>query len=207
MPEKPRTGKYCPRCHAMTHQKQTVCGQCGHQFRTGLAPETQSLAPDPLHRTRQFVLPPRMPSVPSRTARAHPYSRRLLFAARAVLLLTMGFGTVFFWHARTNSRDASPIGVWETTLTSKTSGNAHLEFALAENGTGRFSWTEPAQTGQMPLVWHQSAEGLVTLSFAKSPTADPVSQTLTAIFSSHPWRLSSSPHRLTLGTLIFTEKS
>ena len=61
LPGTPRTGKYCPRCHAMTQREETVCRQCGHRFRTG----TQARPPEPgSNRTMQFVLPP----LPARAA-------------------------------------------------------------------------------------------------------------------------------------------
>jgi hypothetical protein len=217
----PRAGKYCPRCHAMTQRDQAVCGQCGHQFRTGGAcdtqnePDTQAGEPDLLHRTMQFTLPPLAPRPAAPVELAPPTNpvarpRGTIFAALALLALCLA---AVFWHIRSRPAPeaASPVGIWETTLHGKASANAHLEFALNSGGTGRFSWRESgpaALSGQTPLQWRQDTGGNLTLLLDKPAAGDLVSQTLVGIFSSHPWpwRVDRTRRELVLGTLVFTEK-
>ncbi len=217
-PETPRTGKYCPRCRAMAPRDQTVCRQCGHHFRTGTDRQepAQSAAPDPLHRTMQFVLPPLRPHpapaasapLPVRLAASSP--RRVLAAGLAALLLCVG--AFFLWqHLRRPALPDTPVGVWETTLHGKASANAHLEFQFQPGGTGKFSWQESGSAalfGQTPLRWTLNPSGTLALSLTPPRTGDPVSQTLAGIFSSHawPWHVERTPRRLYLGTLVFSEK-
>ena len=228
IPEKPRGGKYCPRCRAMNPRGQAVCGQCGHHFRSGAqTPVAGTAEPDPVNRTMQFTLPPlpsRTPTHPPPVPAALPeptrwdtftpprMSPRVLAAVAAALAL----GLIFFLFWQRSPKPApvaavSPVGVWETTLTSQTSADAHLEFALQTGGTGRFSWRETgptASSGQTPLVWRQNPNQTLTLTLTAPQCGDAVSQTLVGIFSSHPWAWQEDPaaHRLTLGTLVFTEK-
>lgn len=215
--ETPRTGKYCPRCRAMAPRDQSVCRQCGHQFRTGAdspAP-AQTPAPDPLNRTMQFVLPPLRPH-PAPAAPA-PLPGRLavpprlaLAAGLAALLLCAG--AFFLWqHERRAAVPDTPVGVWETTLHGKASANAQLEFQLQPGGSGRFSWRESGPTplsGQTPLRWTLRPDGKLALSLTPPAAGDTVSQTLAGIFSSRawPWQIKPAPRRLVLGTLVFTEK-
>jgi len=226
-PETPRTGKYCPRCHAMAPRDQSVCRQCGHQFRTGAdstSPEAsadpaETPAPDPLHRTMQFVLPPLRPRPPAILASPAALPGRLAFDsprrrafAVALAVLTLCFGAVLLW--RSLHRPAlpdTPVGVWETTLHGKASANAHLEFQFQPGGAGRFSWRESgpaALSGQTPLRWKQNPDGTLALALSPAASGDPISQTLVGIFSrpAWPWHVEHSPRRLVLGTLVFTEK-
>lgn len=215
-PETPRTGKYCPRCHAMAPRDQNVCRQCGHQFRTGTdspAP-AKTPAPDSLNRTMQFVLPPLRPHPAPAAPAALPVHlaapRRALAAGIAALLLCVG--AFFLWQQeRRPAQPDTPVGVWETTLHGKASANAQLEFQFQPGGTGRFSWRESGPTalsGQTPLRWTQNRDGKLALSLTPPRAGDTVSQTLAGIFSSHawPWQIKPSPRRLVLGTLVFTEK-
>ena len=217
MPEKPRGGKYCPRCRAMNPRDQAVCGQCGHHFRTGAQTPVEGTAePDPVNRTMQFTLPPlpsRVPAAPPPVPDALPrVSPHVLAATAAALALVLIL--FMFWQRSpkpTPAAAVSPVGVWETTLTSQTSADAHLEFALQTGGTGRFSWRETgptASSGQTPLVWRQNPNQTLTLTLTAPQGGDAVSQTLVGIFSSHPWAWQEDPaaHRLTLGTLVLTEK-
>ena len=217
LPPKPRAGKYCPRCHAMTLREQAVCGQCGHHFRTGTenpVPESETNGPDPLHRTMQFTLPPlaprtASPAEPVSAPNAIVTSRRTVFAALAVLMLCLA--AALLWSALHGVAKAeTPVGVWETTLHSKTSADAHLEFVFNPGGTGRFSWRESgpaALSGQTPLQWRRAGE-MLTLRLDKPAGDDLVPQTLVGIFSSHPWpfRVDRAHGQLVLGTLVFTEK-
>lgn len=230
---KPRAGKYCPRCRAMMPLSEVICGQCGHRFRSGMetgdaAPET--LAPDPVNRTMQFTLPPLAPRPAAPTperklpntgmlgagmpdwAAAWLGGRRVYVAALIVLLL-LGAGAAWLWHSRPQAAlaEASPAGVWETTLRGQAASNARLEFVLNPGGDGRFSWSESgpnAQSGQTPLRWRVNLNRTLSLSLTPPPNGDLVSQTLTGLFSRRPWpwRLDDHPKRLILGTLILTEK-
>ena len=216
LPVKPRAGKYCPRCHAMSPPSQAVCSQCGHQFRTGIAAAAAPTPePDALHRTMQFVLPPLTTRLPASVLLEPPTLRRVnsrLFAMiGAALMVCFGAALFLFIHSRLAAANALPTGDWETTLRSKSSSEAHLEFAFQTGGTGSFSWRETgsaALSGQTPLVWRQNPDQTLTLALAKPADGDPVSQTLAGIFSSHPWpwHVDPTPRRLTLGTLVFTEK-
>ena len=198
----------------MARREEAVCRQCGHQFRSGAdaaVPEAQ--APDPVNRTMQFVLPPlparaAEPALPPRLA---PASRRLLPAA--ALMLAAACLTGLWRHSRrdTGMSEASPVGAWETTLHGKSAANARLEFEFDAGGTGKFSWRESgphAPAGQTPLRWHQNADGTLRLALVPPPGGDPVSQTLTGIFSrpAWPWRVDRAQRRLVLGTLAFTEE-
>ncbi len=222
-PETPRTGKYCPRCHAMAPRDQAQCRQCGHQFRTGPAPDSgtaQSAAPDPLHRTMQFVLPPLSAHAAApeplplfrRSQQALRTPRRAQaagVAAAALVCVAAGAGWLAWKHflpAR-----PTPVGVWETTLHGKAAANAHLEFAFQAGGAGRFSWRESGPTalsGQTPLRWKQNPDGKLALALTPPSGEDPLSQALAGIWSSHAWtwHVEQSPRRLVLGTLVFTEK-
>lgn len=223
-PETPRTGKYCPRCRAMAPRDQAQCRQCGHQFRSGSmaagSPVTQSGAADSLNRTMQFTLPPLSPqvsapaaaglfSVASRRRRPLPW----LWGAVAGSLGVALVAAALLWnlHRKQAAADLSPAGVWATTLHSKSSANAHLEFAFQPGGGGQFSWRESgpaALSGQTPLRWTLNPDN--TLSLALSPPAggSAISVSLAGIFSSHAWtwRIDRSPRRLLLGSLVFMEK-
>ena len=209
LPGTPRAGKYCPRCHAMTQREEAVCRQCGHQFRTG----TEAQAPDPLHRTMQFVLPPLPPRsvAPLPTPSRFGLLPRLVPAALLVLLL-VGLAGAWLRNSRQATlADRSPAGRWETTLHGKASANAHLEFRFNPGGTGTFAWRESgpaAPAGQTPLRWHQNADGTLALALTPQRGGDAVSQTLTGIFSrpAWPWRVDRAQKRLVLGTLEFTEE-
>ena len=212
LPGTPRAGKYCPRCHAMTQREEAVCRQCGHRFRTGT--DARQAGPDPLNRTMQFVLPPlpprsAAPSAPPRLALA--FRRRLTAAA---LILPAACLAWLWWHSRRAAGvfQASPVGVWETTLHGKASANARLEFEFDAGGTGRFSWRESgphAPAGQTPLHWRQNADGTLALALTPPSGGDPVSQALTGIFSrpAWTWRVDRAQRRLVLGTLAFTEET
>ncbi len=211
LPGTPRAGKYCPRCHAMTQRDEAVCRQCGHRFRTGTQTIAPTQAPDSLNRTMQFVLPP----LPARIVAPAPAApllfrrgRRILFAVLPVLLLA-GLAA-WLWHSRRPASE-SPVGRWETTLHGKAAAKAHLEFWFHPDGSGKFSWREsgPAPlAGQTPLRWNENADGTLALALTPPPGGDPVSQTLTGIFSrpAWPWRVDRAQRRLVLGTLEFTEK-
>ena len=206
----------------MAPRDQTVCRQCGHQFRTSAdnpAP-AKTPDPDPLHRTMQFVLPPLRPhpsvivaapaALSGRLALLRSPRRRALAAALAVLLLCVG-AALFRRSPRQPALPGTPVGVWETTLHGKASENAHLEFAFRPGGTGQFSWRESgpaALSGQTSLRWIQNPDGQLALTFSPPATGDAVSQTLAGIFSSHAWtwHRESAPRRLVLGTLVFMEK-
>ena len=175
-------------------------------------PTFEQNAPDPLHRTMQFVLPPLTPH----PADARPRPRRtpaprLPLALAALAVAALGV-SAFAWHLRAVPAAASPVGVWETTLRGKASANARLEFAFEAGGAGRFAWRESgpaARSGQTPLRWRLNADKTLALALtAPAGGGDSVSQTLTGIFSGHswPWRVDRSPHQLVLGTLVFTEK-
>lgn len=206
----------------MAPRDQSVCRQCGHQFRTGTdspAPAETS-DPDPMHRTMQFVLPPLRPhpsmivAAPAAQSRYRALlrspRRRAASAALAVLLLC--FGAFFLWHSlRRQARADTPVGVWETTLHGKASANAHLEFQFQPGGTGQFSWQESgpkALFGQTPLRWTQNPNGTLALALSPPAAGDVISQTLAGIFSGHAWtwHVDQSPRRLHLGTLVFSEK-
>lgn len=78
-------------------------------------------------------------------------------------------------------------------------------------GTGRFSWRESgpaALSGQTPLRWQVNADQTLSLTLTPPAGGDAVSQTLASLWSSHPWswRRGTHPTRLTLGTLVLTEK-
>ena len=212
----------------MTLRDQAICGQCRHRFRTGAAvdtqelPETQTAAPDPLHRTMEFTLPllARRTSAPAELTplpNAVATSRRIIFFALAVLTLCLA-AALWHTHSRHAPEAVSPAGVWETTLHGKASSDAHLEFTFQaggtdqKGGTGRFSWRESgpaALSGQTPLLWRKNTDGTLALTLTAPAAGDPVSQTLAGIFSSHPWpwRVDRAHRQLILGTLVFTEKS
>lgn len=221
--EKRRGGKYCPRCHVMTERTQTVCPQCGHQFRTGVEPaETAGgPGPDPMNRTMQFTLPPQPPRTPVPAPAPPPSAWRLpteprparAWPAAALVLLSLCAGVGLLWHTRRTAPVSAqtPVGVWETTLRGKASAMAHLEFALMPDSTGRFSWRESGSaplSGRTALRWRVSSDQRLTLLLTPPAAADPVSQTLVGIFSNRPWhwRVEGSPRRLVLGTLVLTEK-
>ncbi len=191
----------------MTQREEAVCRQCGHRFRTGTE------APDPMNRTMQFVLPP----LPPRSAAPAPprlsSSSRVVPAAAAPLLLLVCLAGLWLWHSRrmTGLSETSPVGTWQTSLHGKASANALLEFEFDAGGTGHFSWRESgphAPAGQTPLRWAKNADGTLALALTPPAGGDPVSQTLTGIFSrpAWPWRVDRTQRRLVLGTLEFTEK-
>ena len=196
----------------MAPRDQAQCRQCGHQFRTGPDSPAQGAAPDPLHRTMQFVLPP-LSSQAAAPVAAAPHdafrSPRFGALAAAALLCLAALG----WQAwkRLTPTRPTPAGVWETTLHGRASANAHLEFALQDGGAGRFSWRESgpaALSGQTPLRWRLQPDGRLALALTPPSSRDSVSQALTGIFSSHAWlwHVEQSPRRLVLGTLVLTEK-
>ena len=215
--ENTRAGKYCPRCQTMTVLAQDICAHCGHRFRTG-HPETPGNAPrtdaDTLHRTRQFTLPPLSPRpIPTAEQPASPRRRVGLFFAAALLLLLLTLAAVLYLRQTGAARAAkpSPAGTWETTLHSRASQNAHLEFIFGTAGSGRFSWAAgntPARQGQVPLHWRLDGAGQLVLTISPPADADAVSGTLITIFGSHPWLWHTDPaqHRLVLGTLVFQQK-
>lgn len=203
----------------MTQREEAVCRQCGHRFRTG----TQAQAPDPMNRTMQFVLPP----LPPRSAAPAPlprfryssrlyssrfYSSRLVPAAALVLLLVCASG-LWLRHSRhVSGLPESPVGTWKTILHGKAAANAQLEFRFDTGGTGEFSWHESgpaARSGQTPLRWQRNADGTLRLALTPPSGGDPISQTLTGIFSrpAWPWRVDRAQRRLVLGTLAFTEET
>lgn len=203
----------------MTQREEAVCHQCGHQFRTG----TEVHPENSLNRTMQFVLPPLQsrlaavegPEAPVLSASLIGPRRLLALSALAisVLAILVCLGGVWLWHTRTvlAPLETSPTGVWETTLRSKASSNAHLEFAFEAGGTGRFSWRESgpaALSGQTPLHWQENSNGTLFLALVPPVGGDSVSQTLTGIFSRPAWplRVDRTEHQLVLGTLVFTEK-
>ena len=194
----------------MTQREEAVCRQCGHRFRTG----TEAQAPDALHRPRQFVLPPLAPrsAAPAAPPRLGSPSR-LVPAAAAPLLLLACLAGLWLWHSRRMSglSENSPVGTWQTSLHGKASANALLEFEFDAGGAGTFSWRESgphAPAGQTPLRWDKNADGTLALALVPPPGGDPISQTLTSIFSrpAWPWRVDRAQRRLVLGTLVFTEK-
>ncbi len=196
------------------------------------------------HRTMQFTLPPVAARVPPKTetkpdteeksqeegtpqetgARPQlfqPLHRRvglaLALAVAVLAALTVAGALALGWHKRapTVSESAlSPVGVWETTLTSRSAANAHLTFQFAGNGAGMFSWQEQggggtnAAGGQSPLRWQRDANGLLALSITPPPAGDAVSGTIVAIFNSHPWlwRVDHPHKQMMLGNLALTEK-
>ncbi len=172
----------------------------------------ETLGPDSVNRTMQFVLPPLPPRsvTPAAPPRFPAASRRLLTTAVLVLLAVCLAG--LWWHSRAlGMSQASPVGTWQTTLHGKASANALLEFEFDAGGTGHFLWRESgphAPAGQTPLHWHQNADGTLALALVPPHSGDPVAQTLTGIFSrpAWPWRVDRAPRRLVLGTLAFTEE-
>lgn len=208
-----RGGKYCPRCGAMAARDQRVCAHCGHQFRSGAAsPRVPQVAPtrapDDLHRTQQFTLPPLprtppaavpVPLPPAQSARSLPLWLPGL-AGLGVLLL-LGF---FLWkHAVPPA--PTPAGAWKTTLRGTGAGaqSADLKFVFAADGGGTYALgaAPPA-----PLHWTQTGN---TLALTLTPPVPPEAQssTLVTIFNGRPWVWKKDPaqHTLTLGTLTFTE--
>lgn len=217
-----RGGKYCPRCQTMAFRDQTVCAYCGHQFRSTAAPASPSPsrptvaatpAPDDLHRTMQFTLPPlprtppavvpelSLPPQPVQSARPLPFWPLGLAGLAALLLL--GF---FFWkRAAPPALPLTPVGMWTTTLRGTGTGaqSADLKFVFADGGGGTYALgtTPPA-----PLHWTQTGN---TLSLMLTPPLPPEAQysTLVTIFNNRSWVWKRDParHTLTLGTLTFTE--
>lgn len=195
----------------MAQREEAVCRQCGHQFRTG----AQDVVPDPMNRTMQFVLPPLSPrsTAPAPPPRFSSASRRRLTAAALILPVACLAG-LWWWHSRraAGTSSVSPVGTWETILHGKASANARLEFEFDAGGTGKFSWREAgphAPAGQTSLRWRENADGTLALALAPPPGGDPVSQTLTGIFSrpAWSWRVDRAQRLLVLGTLAFTEKT
>ena len=166
-----------------------------------------------MNRTMQFVLPPLPPrsAEPAPPPRFSAPSRRVLITAALILPVACLAG--LWWHSRhAETSPESPVGTWQTTLHGKASANALLEFEFDAGGTGHFSWRESgphALAGQTPLRWHQNANGTLALALVPPPGGDPVSQTLTGIFSrpAWPWRVDRAQRRLVLGTLAFTEET
>lgn len=183
-----------------------ICTHCGHQFRTGQAPDAPRPDDRTLNRTMQFSIPMRLArpaAEPESIAPAqHPWG--WLFAA-ALLFLALFAAFVFL---RPHTTPPSPVGAWETTLSGKAAQNARLEFEFRQDGSGAFSWAtiqSQARHGQVPLHWRLDATGKLVLALSPPPNADAVSGTLITIFGSHPWlwRLDSPRHRLVMGTLVF----
>jgi hypothetical protein len=218
-----RAGKYCPRCQAMTVLAQDICAQCGHRFRSG-HPEMPGHAPrtdaDTLNRTRQFTLPPLQPRLTPAVGieqTASPQRRPGLFFAAALLLFITLVITLAAVHSlrQTGAERAakpSPAGIWETTLSSRSSQNAHLKFVFGQDGSGWFSWTagtRPVRQGQAPLHWRLDGARQLVLTIAPSPHTGTVARTLITIFGSHPWlwHTNLAQHRLVLGTVVFESRT
>ena len=142
----PRAGKYCPRCQTMTFLDREVCENCGHHFRTG-ADEPANSA-DSLHRTMQFTLPPLARREPPGLAPAPPQPalpRRGLWLFLALVAFCALATLAFLWQKHAASvpeASVSPVGTWESALTSRSSANAHLLFHFAPDGSGTFAWQE-----------------------------------------------------------------
>ena len=216
-----RGGKYCPRCGAMAFRDQAACAYCGHQFRTGAAftpPATPTVAPtrapEELHRTQQFTLPPLprtpppaavpepppLPSLSPQSARPLPL---WLLGMAGLAALLLGF---FVWkHAVPPPPPLTPVGAWTTTLRGTGAGaqSADLKFVFADGGGGTYAL---GSAPPAPLHWAQTGS---TLSLTLTPPAPPDAQysTLGTVFNSRPWIWKKDPARrtLTLGTLTFTE--
>lgn len=161
----------------------------------------------------QFVLPPLPPRSAALSAPPRFFASRRLPTA-AALILAAACVAGLWWHSRraAGMSETSPVGTWQTTLHGKASANALLEFKFDAGGTGKFSWRESgphAPAGQTPLRWHRNADGTLALALTPPPGGDPVSQTLTGIFSrpAWPWRVDRAQRRLVLGTLAFMEES
>ena len=219
--ENTRAGKYCPRCQTMTVLAQDICAQCGHRFRTGYAgqaPDAPRTDADTLNRTRQFTLPPLVPrpaptDEPPVPLPPAPLARRLGPFVATVLLLFAVLATVAYLRQKEAARAVklSPVGAWETTLTSRSAQNARLGFIFREDGGGVFSWatpSAPARQGQTPMQWRIDAAGQLVLILSPPAESDTVSGTLITIFGSHPWLWHRDPaqHRLIIGTLTFQQK-
>ena len=226
----------------MTFVEREICENCGHHFRTGVSEPglDAKLDEGAKHRTMQFTLPPMPmrlpPKVEPQEAPAFPMPaaflpsprRRLpavfifVLAALALAAVVAAVGLTLGWrrHAPAAVESAlTPVGAWESALTSRASGNARLSFYFFADGSGTFAWQESgagtpgagttgAAHGQSPLRWHQGPNGLLTLAIAPAPLGDAVSGTMIAIFNSHAWLWHvDRPHkRLMLGNLAFTEK-
>ncbi len=168
-----------------------------------------------MNQTMQFVLPPLPPrsAAPAPTPHFSLALRRRLIAAALILLGALACLAGLWEHSRRAAglSQASPVGTWKTTLHGKASANALLEFEFDAGGGGKFSWRESgphAPAGRTPLRWHQNADGTLALALTPPPGGDPVSQTLTGIFSrpAWSWRVDRAQRRLVLGTLAFTEE-
>ncbi len=167
-----------------------------------------------MNRTMQFVLPPLPPrsAEPALPPRSGSAFRRVLPAAALAILLVCA--AALWRHSRRAAEmsETSPVGTWETTLHGKASANALLEFEFDAGGAGHFAWRESgphAPAGQTPLHWHQNTDGTLALALVPPPGGDPVSRTLTGIFSRPAWplRVDRAQRRLILGTLAFTEET
>ena len=223
---KAREGKYCPRCQTMTLREQEVCGHCGHRFRTGLE-ETDLYAPitdeAALHRTMQFTLPPlpvRGTPAPGRVspdaltsgpAQAYRWPGKA-FAASVALLLALLAGLGYLRPLAMRRAAPSPVGVWETTLSSHSAGAARLGFDFRADGSGLFSWSAtsiPPISGQAALHWRVDPDGKLALTIAPPASPDAVSGALTTTFNSRPWRwqVDRGRQRLRIGTLTFQKSS
>ena len=212
----------------MTFIEREVCENCGHHFRMKTEEPSEEEKALQRHRTMHFTLPQlakREPPglAPDRLQTPLPpmpsASRRSVWPAFALftLLILSILGLAFFWRKlvpATPAAAVSPMGTWESTLTSRSSANAHLLFRFEGDGTGSFAWQEQGigaggpVAGQSPLKWHQDAQGLLALDIAPPATSDPVSGTLVSIFNSHPWlwRVDHPRKRMILGSLTLTEK-
>ena len=211
-----RGGKYCPRCGAMAFRDQAACAYCGHQFRSSAAPTPRATptvaptrAPEELHRTQQFTLPPLPPPaaapplLPSAAASPAKSLWPLVALAGVAALILLGF---FFWkQAAVPPPDSTPAGAWTTTLRGTGAGaqSADLHFVFANGGGGTYA-LGPAPPA--PLRWTQTGN---TLALTLTPPAPPDAQysTLGTVFNSRLWIWKKDPARrtLTLGTLTFTE--
>ena len=211
----------------MAFRDQAICAYCGHQFRSGTAPMptptvaptaptvAPTRAPEDLHRTQQFTLPP-LPRTPPAAAvpeppplpalppqSANPLPPWWLGLAGLAALLLLGF---FLWKRPAPPALAlTPAGAWTTPLRGTGVGaqSADLKFVFAADGGGTYALgTAPPA----PLHWTQTGS---TLSLTLTPPTPPEAQysTLVTIFNSRPWVWKRNParHTLTLGTLTFTE--
>ena len=185
---------------------------------TRLPPKTEDAGNDeaPLPERDEAPLPERDEAPVFRPLRRR-LGPALALAALIVAALLVAAALALGWHRRAPEVSASarsPVGVWESVLTSRSSANTRLTFALAGDGSGTFSWQEggaggaSAASGRSPLRWREDANGLLALTIAPAPAGDAVSGTMIAIFNSHAWlwRVDRPHKRLMLGSLAFTEK-
>jgi len=207
----------------MARRDEAVCRQCGHQFRSGVAgqADAETPAPDPMNRTMQFVLPPRIPEptrqtfVPPPATPSYGPKRRRAVMAAALAATAICLAAFFVWNRSRPApagSESSPAGHWETVLHGSAAANARLDFVFDAGGGGVFSWQESGpqpHAGQTPLRWMQNPDGTLFLLLDPPAGGDQVAQTLTGIFSrpAWTWRVDRAQHKLVLGTLVFTEKT